>query len=317
MLERTSYLDGGTAEETSAPVDFLSGLTDWEPVSSSKPAPCAMTCDVEDYFQVSAFGDIVSRDQWPELECRIERNIDRILELLDATGSKATCFTLGWIAERYPTAIRRLAEEGHEVASHGMVHERIWRQSPDEFREDAASARRLLEDVAGVPVQGYRAASWSLDQRTPWAHDILADVGYRYSSSIYPVAHDHFGVPSAPQRPFYLANSGLLEIPASTARLAGRNIPAGGGGYFRLYPLAFSTWLIRRIHTAESPYVFYFHPWEIDPGQPRIEGASAKARFRHYLNLGRFERRWRALLGEFDWQRMDAIYLKEKDDRVE
>ncbi len=313
MPQRTSYLNEGTGEESAAPGDFLTAVKDWHPESFQETVPCAMTCDVEDYFQVSAFSDIVPRAQWPDLECRVERNIDRILGLLDETGSKATFFTLGWIAERYPAAIRRLAEHGHEIASHGMVHQRIWEQKPEQFREDASVTRKLLEDITGTPVVGYRAASWSLDQRTPWAHDILADIGYRFSSSIYPVAHDHFGMPSAPRRPFYLANSGLLEIPASTMRLGGRNIPAGGGGYFRLYPLALSKWLIRKIHIAESPYVFYFHPWEIDPEQPRMKGASARTRFRHYLNLDKFESRWKSLLGEFQWDRMDAIYLREKD----
>jgi len=270
-----------------------------------------MTCDVEDYFHVSAFADYVDRGEWEKRDCRIPRNVDLILERFSNAGAQGTFFTLGWVAEHYPEIVRRIAAAGHEVASHGMQHTRIWQQSRDEFRDDAATTRKRLEDLTGTPVVGYRAASWSIDGRSPWAHDMLAEAGYRYSSSIYPIKHDHFGVPDAPISPFYPGDSGILEVPASVARVLGRNIPASGGGYFRLYPLRLSTWLIGRIEASgEAPYVFYFHPWEMDPDQPRIKAASAKARFRHYLNLNRFGSRLDVLLQRYRWGRMDDIYLR-------
>jgi polysaccharide deacetylase family protein (PEP-CTERM system associated) len=268
-----------------------------------------MTCDVEDYFQVSAFNATVSAENWESYACRIPRNVDLILERLAEAEAKATFFTLGWVARQYPEVVRRIADAGHEIASHGMQHVRVWQQNREEFGEDAGAAKRLLEDTTGVPVVGYRAASWSIDGRSPWAHEILAEAGYRYSSSIYPISHDHFGVPDAPTVPHYVAGGGLLEIPASVVRLMGRNVPASGGGYFRLYPLRFSTWLIDRLQAqGDTPYIFYFHPWEMDPGQPRIDGVSRKARFRHYLNLEKFEPRFCALLSRYRWGRMDEIY---------
>ena len=270
----------------------------------------AMTCDVEDYFQVSAFANHVAQEEWEHCECRIPRNVDLILERLETHKARATFFTLGWVAQNYPEVVRRIAAAGHEVASHGMRHVRVWQQSRSDFAEDAGTAKKLLEDTAGIPVVGYRAASWSIDQRTPWAHEVLAEAGYSYSSSVYPIAHDHFGVPDAPTEPYYIAESGLLEIPPSVVRLLGKNVPAAGGGYFRLYPLPFSTWLIDRLESrGAAPYVFYFHPWEMDPGQPRINGISAKTKFRHYLNLEKFDARLSALLGRYRWGRMDEIYL--------
>ena len=269
-----------------------------------------MTCDVEDYFQVSAFDGIVSQDQWTDIECRIPRNIDKALQLFADHDTKATFFTLGWVAEHHPEVIHRIVNEGHEVASHGMCHRRVWSQTPDEFRQDANRARGLLEDVGGISVVGYRAASWSIDKRTPWAHEILAEVGYQYSSSVYPISHDHYGVPDAPRRPYVVDGSSILEVPPSTARFLGRNIPVSGGGYFRLFPLSLSKHFIRKHQLNEScPYIFYFHPWELDPDQPRFEHASSKARFRHYLNLHKFETRLCDLLRIFQWGRMDDIYL--------
>ena len=284
-------------------------MSGWKATRDGSPIH-AMTCDVEDYFQVSAFNDHIDRDEWEKLECRIPRNIDRILERFAETGTRGTFFTLGWVAQRHPEVVRRIAEAGHEVASHGMEHTRVWMQSSSEFRDDARNARELLEDITGTPVVGYRAASWSIDDRTPWAHDVLAEAGYKYSSSIYPIRHDHYGMPNAPTKPFMTANSGVLEVPASVAPLFGRNVPAAGGGYFRLYPLRFSLWLIQKFQEPGShPFVFYFHPWEFDPDQPRLKGVSAKARFRHYLNLRKFEGRLQSLLEEFSWGRMDEIYL--------
>lgn len=270
----------------------------------------AMTCDVEDYFQVSAFDGIVPRERWADVECRIPRNIDKALQLFADHDTKATFFTLGWVAEHQPEVIRRIVDEGHELASHGMCHLRVWSQKPEEFREDASRARGLLEDVGGVAVIGYRAASWSIDKRTPWAHKILAEIGYQYSSSVYPISHDHYGVPDAPRYPHAIDGTGITEIPPSTARLLGRNIPVSGGGYFRLFPLSLSKRFINKHQLSESyPYVFYFHPWELDPDQPRFKDAPLKARFRHYLNLDKFERRLSDLLRTYRWGRMDEIYL--------
>jgi len=231
-------------------------MNPWKATQDESPVH-AMTCDVEDYFQVSAFTDHIERNDWKKQKCRIPRNIDMILERFQDGGTKGTFFVLGWVAEHYPQVVRKIAESGHEIASHGMQHFRVWQQSRNEFYTDAASTKKLLEDVAGVPVVGYRAASWSIDGRTPWAHDVLAEAGYRYSSSIYPISHDHFGVPDAPTEPHFAANGGILEIPASVVRILGRNVPASGGGYFRLYPLRFSNWLIDRIETSGE---FLFPP---------------------------------------------------------
>ncbi len=270
----------------------------------------AMTCDVEDYFQVSAFEGIVSRDRWPDMDCRIPRNIDRILQLFADHETKATFFTLGWVAQHHPDVVRRIVDAGHELASHGMCHRRVSSQSPDEFRQDATQAQQLLQDVGGVAVTGYRAASWSIDKSTPWAHKILAEIGYKYSSSVYPVSHDHYGQPDAPRRPHEIAGAGITEIPPSTARILGRNIPIGGGGYFRLFPLSLSKKFINLQQERETyPYVFYFHPWEIDPDQPRFKDISKKSRFRHYLNLEKFESRLRNLLTNYHWGRMDELYF--------
>lgn len=269
----------------------------------------AMTCDVEDYFQVSAFDGLFPSSRWSDIECRIPRNVDRALQLFSDHGARCTFFTLGWVAENFPEVVRRIVDNGHEIASHGMVHERVWSQSPERFRQDAAASKRLLEDTSGQEVSGYRAASWSIDTRTPWAHDILGEIGYEYSSSIYPVSHDTYGIPSARRHPHRVENGGIKEFPASTARIGGRNVPIAGGGYFRLFPLFLSRHFIKRHQDVESyPYVFYFHPWELDPGQPRVKAASAKARFRHYLNLENFEHRLKAILEDYQWDRMDALW---------
>lgn len=287
---------------------FLTVGRRWQPAASDLPN--ALTCDVEDYFQVSAFEHLVAKDSWRKRECRIPRNVDRALALYADAGVRGTFFTLGWVAEHHPEVVRRIAAAGHEVASHGMQHVRVWDQTPEEFRADIRRTKGLLEDVSGRPVRGYRAASWSLDTRTPWAHRIMAEEGYEYSSSIYPISHDHYGVPEAPVQPFYVEGPGILEIPASASRLWGRNLPAAGGGYFRLLPLAASRWLIRRVRrVAGVPAIFYFHPWELDPDQPRMPGITLKTRFRHYLNLKRFEPRLTRLLREMPWGRMDEIYL--------
>jgi polysaccharide deacetylase family protein (PEP-CTERM system associated) len=269
----------------------------------------ALTIDVEDYFQVSAFAPHIDRDDWGRLECRVERNVDRILELLDERGIRATFFTLGWLAERYPALVRAIARQGHEVASHGYGHERASDLNRTRFLADIRSAKSILEDLAGAPVRGYRAPSFSIGNANLWAFDCLAESGHRYSSSIYPIRHDHYGMPDAPRFAHRRAN-GLIEIPVTTLRLAGRNLPSSGGGYFRLLPYAVSRWMLRRVNAVDGEAaVFYFHPWELDPGQPRIAGVGLKTRFRHYVNIGRMQARLRRLLADFEWGRMDEIFL--------
>ena len=268
----------------------------------------ALTIDVEDYFQVSAFVPHIPRSEWPIRECRVERNVDRILGMLDQHGTKATFFTLGWIAERYPELIRRIVSEGHELASHGYGHERASEQTEAAFFSDINLAKLLLEDLAGQEVKGYRAPSFSIGQTNLWAFDCLERAGYRYSSSIYPIRHDHYGMPDAPRHAHTIG--GLLEIPATTLRFLNRNWPASGGGYFRLMPYGLSCWMLRRVnHVDGLPAVFYFHPWEIDTDQPRIPGISAKTRFRHYVNIHRMEARLHRLIGDFHWGRMDHLFL--------
>ena len=267
----------------------------------------ALTIDVEDYFQVSAFAPYIARSTWQDQPCRVEQNIDRILALLEERGVHATFFTLGWIAERYPQMVQRIVTGGHELASHGYAHERANSLEPEAFFADVALAKAVLEDVSSTQVQGYRAPSFSIGNGNLWAYDCLAKSGYRYSSSVYPIRHDHYGSPHAP-RFTHTVNAQLLEIPITTARLFRMNLPAGGGGYFRLMPYVVSRWLIRRVNSndAESA-IFYFHPWEIDPEQPRVNGVGARARLRHYLNLERTAGRLRLLLRDFHWDRMDRV----------
>lgn len=270
----------------------------------------AMTVDVEDYFQVSAFAPHIPRNQWDNLPCRVERNVTRILELLDTHSAKATFFTLGWIAERYPHLVREIVAGGHELASHGYGHLRASDQSEAEFRTDVTHAKKLLEDIAGVAVNGYRAPSFSIGHKNLWALDVLNDAGYLYSSSIYPVRHDHYGMPDAPRFKFQPRPHTLLELPPTTMQLLGRNYPASGGGYFRLLPYSLSAWMMRRVNQRDGESgIFYFHPWEIDPEQPRQRGVGMKTRFRHYVNLSRMEGRLQRLLQDFQWGRMDHIFL--------
>ncbi len=269
----------------------------------------AMSVDVEDYFQVSAFESHVSKESWSTIPCRVEANIDRILGLFDEKGVKGTFFTLGWIADRYPGMVKKIVAQGHELASHGWEHIRVTEQNPEQFRNDVVRTKKKLEDIAGELVKGYRAASYSINRDNLWALDVLAETGHQYSSSIVPISHDLYGMPGAPRFSFRASENGLLEIPISTTTLAGRNINCGGGGWFRLFPYPLSRWAIRRINTAESqPAIFYFHPWEIDPHQPRVPGISAKTRFRHYLNLGKMEGRLDRLLDDFQWGRVDEVF---------
>ena len=269
----------------------------------------ALTIDVEDYFQVSAFAPYIRRQDWDARECRVERNVGRILELLAERDIKATFFTLGWIAERYPQLVRNIVAGGHELASHGYGHDRASDLSPDAFSQDIQRAKALLEDLGGTPVIGYRAPSFSISTGNLWAFDKLARAGYRYSSSIYPIKHDHYGMPDSP-RFAYRVGAGLLEIPVTTLRVGKRNLPSSGGGYFRLLPYALSRWMLKRVNREDrEPAIFYFHPWEIDVDQPRIAGIDAKTRFRHYVNIGRTEGRLQSLMRDFRWGRMDQIFL--------
>ena len=271
----------------------------------------ALTIDVEDYFQVSAFAPHIARSEWNVRECRVERNMELILGLLDRHSTKATFFTLGWIAERYPHLVRSIVDRGHELASHGYGHERASDQTEAAFFADVQLAKILLEDISGTEVKGYRAPSFSIGEGNQWAFDCLARAGYSYSSSIYPIRHDHYGMPHAPRFPHRVG--GLLEVPITTLHMFKRNWPASGGGYFRLLPYALSRWILRRVNAQDvRPVTFYFHPWEVDPGQPRIPGISAKTRFRHYLNLNRMEARLERLLADFRWGRMDRIFCDQE-----
>ena len=250
----------------------------------------AMTVDVEDYFQVSAFERYISRDSWDDHECRVERNVDRILELFDRHGVKATFFTLGWIAQRYPEMVRRMIAQGHELASHGWSHVRVTQQDRDAFRQDVVRTKSFLEDLSGQEIIGYRAASYSIGAANLWALDVLEETGHRYSSSIYPIKHDLYGMPDAPRFAFQPIDGDFLEFPVTTLRVGNKNLPCGGGGWFRLVPYAGMRWAMRRVNRVDGESaIFYFHPWEIDPEQPKQEGIDAKTRFRHYLNLKRME----------------------------
>jgi polysaccharide deacetylase family protein (PEP-CTERM system associated) len=281
--------------------------------STHAPITNALTIDVEDYFQVSAFAAHIDRAHWDSTECRVERNVHRLLDMLERKRTRATFFTLGWVAERYPALVRRIVAGGHELASHGYGHERASDLSQAAFSHDIRRAKAILEDVGGVPVIGYRAPSFSIGAGNLWALDSLEQAGYRYSSSIYPVRHDHYGMPDAP-RFRHQVRPGLVEIPPTTLRLFRRNLPSGGGGYFRLLPYAVSRWMIRQVNRGDAQAaVFYCHPWEIDAGQPRVPGLDSRTRFRHYVNLARTERRLERLLDDFRWDRMDRIFLSDAE----
>ena len=273
----------------------------------------AMTVDVEDYFQVSAFEKVIKAGEWDSLPQRVAHNTHRILDMFEQHQVKATFFTLGWVAERHPQLIRRIVENGHELASHGYQHVRVTEQTPEQFRLDLSLSRKILEDLGGVPVIGYRAASYSICSRNLWALEVLAEEGYQYSSSIYPVKHDLYGIPDAPRFAYHPENAEkLLEIPISTLNILGRNLPCGGGGFFRLYPYQVSKAAYRFLNNQErQPGIFYFHPWEIDPEQPRQQNLRFKTRFRHYLNLGRMENRLNQLLQDFSWDTMQNVFLNQ------
>jgi polysaccharide deacetylase family protein (PEP-CTERM system associated) len=268
----------------------------------------AMSVDVEDYFQVSAFEKYIDRDDWQAHECRVEANVDNILSLFDEHSAKATFFTLGWIAERYPEMVRMIVDEGHELASHGMSHVRVTQQDQAAFRDDVIKTKALLEDISGVAVIGYRAASYSIGSENLWALEVLQQTGHKYSSSIFPIKHDLYGMPEAPRFAFRPFNDDFFEFPVTTVRVGGKNLPCGGGGWFRLIPYTGMRWALQRVNRQDrESAIFYFHPWEVDPDQPRQKGLDAKTRFRHYLNLNKMTPRLSRLMSDFEWGRMDEV----------
>ncbi len=275
-----------------------------------------MTIDVEDYFHVSAFESLSPPTTWSERECRVEKNTQKVLDIMDQYHVKATFFMLGWVADHYPQISKMIAGRGHEIASHGYLHQRVALQDRQTYRNDIRKAKAILEDQIGEEVIGYRAPSYSITRETDWAFEELLDAGYRYDSSIFPMKHDFYGIPDWPRFAGYAVNSGsgwvadsnpscigkpfIRELPISTLRLGSRNLPIAGGGYFRLLPYSVTRWGLKAINTREQqPFVFYLHPWEFDPEQPRMRGCSAKSRFRHYLNLAKTEERFKMLLQDF------------------
>jgi polysaccharide deacetylase family protein (PEP-CTERM system associated) len=284
-----------------------------EPGPSEGTIVNGLSVDVEDWFQVGAFESVIERDDWVGLTDRVERNVAEILDLFDEVDAKATFFTLGWVAQRHGALLREVVARGHEVASHGWDHQRVFKMDRASFGADIKRARKAIEDASGARVTGYRAPSFSIDRRTPWAFMELAEQGYAYSSSVAPVAHDHYGWPDAPRFAFKpLPWAPLMEIPVTTAIFAGKRLAAGGGGFFRVLPYAFSRWAIRQVNRRdERPAIFYFHPWEIDPGQPRVAGAPLKSRLRHYTNLEQMAPKLRQLVREFAWGRMDLLAHRE------
>ncbi|WP_438731156.1 XrtA system polysaccharide deacetylase [Parasphingorhabdus sp. DH2-15] len=278
-------------------------------MTKATPLTNGLSVDIEDWFQVGAFENTIDPADWDALQHRVETNTDAVIALFAEAGVSATFFTLGWVAKRYPALIRRIVDAGHEVASHGWAHARVFTMSAEEFAADIDRAKKTLEDAGGQAVTGYRAPSFSIDQRTPFAHRILAEKGYVYSSSVAPLQHDHYGWPDAPRfayRP--LADAPLIEVPVTTVRMNNRNFAAGGGGFFRLFPYPVSRWAIQRVNQRDGqPAIFYFHPWEIDPDQPRVDNAPLKSRLRHYARLSAMADKLRKLTHEFSWDRMDEL----------
>jgi len=270
-----------------------------------------MTVDVEDYFQVSAFENILPREIWNSLPVRVEHNTYKILNLFEQNNIKATFFILGWVAKRYPNLVKDIVQQQHELASHGYWHQRVHTITPNEFKKDVESSKKLLEDISGVVIQGYRAPSYSINYRNQWAFNILEEMGFIYSSSVYPIKHDIYGWPTAPRFKFTSTPNGLIEIPISTLKIGGRNIPSGGGGYFRLFPYPLSRWGMRQINQKDQqPCIFYFHPWEIDCEQPKQKNINFKTRFRHYHNLSGMKIKLEKLLRDFHWGTIDDVFFE-------
>lgn len=268
----------------------------------------AMTVDVEDFFHVSAFESVISPSQWKDYQPRVDTNTRRLLDLFAKKEVKSTFFVLGWVAERYPDLIKEIHSQGHEVASHGYAHKRVILLSRDEFLQDVKRSKNHLEDLLGEQIIGYRAPSFSIGYSNEWAFEVLAELGFKYSSSTYPVKHDLYGTPDWP-RFAYNRPENIIEIPIPTLRLMGKQIPIGGGGYFRLYPYKLTQKLVSKyLRQEKQPYSFYFHPWEIDADQPRLKNAPLKSRFRHYVNLHRTEAKLIRLLDDFNWSTMRDVY---------
>lgn len=287
--------------------------------SDQDPVVNGLSVDVEDWFQVGAFENVIERGDWESIQLRVESNVDRIMDLFAQANVRATFFTLGWVAERAPALIRRIADAGHEIASHGYDHARVFTFDRAQFAEDSRKARAILEDCSGQKVTGYRAPSFSIDARTPWAYDELIEQGYVYSSSVAPITHDHYGWREAPRFAFRpVKGADLIEVPVTTAMLGGRRVAAGGGGFFRVLPYAFSRWAIRQVNTREQrPAVFYFHPWEIDPDQPRVPDAPMRSKLRHYTNLDKMADKLSDLVSEFSWDRMDVVVRGEAERAID
>jgi polysaccharide deacetylase family protein (PEP-CTERM system associated) len=274
----------------------------------------AMTVDVEDYFHVAAFAKVISPADWDQWPSRVEANTHKLLQLFAQRNIKITFFILGWVAERYPELVRAISDQGHEIASHGYSHQLIYTQSPDVFRAETLKSKRILEDIAQRQVTGYRAASYSITRKSLWALDILAELGFTWDSSIFPTRHDNYGIPGSPEEPYRIITSSgdqLLEFPLTTAKVLGQAIPAAGGGYFRQYPYALSRWLFERASLNQTkPQIFYLHPWEIDPQQPRVPNASWFSNFRHYTNLKRCLPRLERMLNDFEFSTISESLSK-------
>lgn len=273
----------------------------------------ALTIDVEDYFQVAALAEAVQRDDWSSMEYRVEANTDRLLAMFADRDIKATFFTLGWVAERSPELVRRIRDGGHEIASHGYSHQLIYTQTPDVFRDETRRSKQILEDITGAPVTGYRAASYSITAKSRWALDILAEEGFTWDSSIFPVHHDRYGMPGTPRWPHRLKTDEgheLAEFPLSTLKFPGYTLPIAGGGYFRLFPYWFSQWGLGQINRQGQPFVFYLHPWEVDPGQPRLD-VKWFSRFRHYNNLDVCQARLDRLINHFSFTTMSEVLVQQ------
>ncbi len=280
------------------------------PVSTAAAQRNALTVDVEEYFQVAAFESTIARTDWDGAQSRVELNTHRVLDLFARHSRKGTFFTLGWIAERHPEVVHRIVAEGHELASHGYDHTRVHQFTPATFRADVVRTKKMLEDIGGVEVRGYRAPSYSINGKNLWALDVLQETGHHYSSSIYPIRHDLYGMPEAPRFPFRVRPGAIVEIPVTTVRFGNNNYPCGGGGYFRLLPYGVFRRMLKRVNEHDrQPGLFYFHPWEVDPEQPRVKDAPLKSRFRHYLNLDSMQARLDRLHTDFEWGRMDDVFF--------